>query len=292
MRKLRVLYLFIFLFVFASCGENSETTPNETFFEEEKELQNVAYGDDPQQKYDIYLPKNRSSSKTKVIILIHGGGWVQGDKADMNGVYDYLKFAASEYALVNINYRLATLTRQPFPTQIDDIKAIVEDLKSKNLEYGILNEYAFVGVSAGAHLSMLYGYKYDSDKEVKAVVDVVGPTDFLHSSYTNSSNAETQQIVLAMQLLVGKSIANEPSYFEGISPRYAVTASSPPTIMFYGGVDTLVPFEQGEVLQQTLESFGVTHQYHFYTTAGHDLGDENIVDALTKSINFIQTHLK
>ncbi|WP_291728841.1 alpha/beta hydrolase [Bernardetia sp.] len=292
MKKSYLVYLFIFLFFFVSCKDNSETLDENVVFEEEKELLDVAYGDDAQQKYDIYLPSNRSASKTKVIVLVHGGAWIGGDKADMKGVYDVLKITSSEYALVNINYRLATFNLQPFPMQIYDIKSVVEDLKSKSREYGILNEYAFVGVSAGAHLSMLYSYKDDTEKRVKAVVDVVGPTDFLHSSYTDSPNIETQQAALGLQLVIGKFIENDPNYFESISPRYAVTASSPPTIMFYGGVDVLAPFQQGEVLKQTLDSFGVTNEYYFYPNAEHDLGDENIADALAKSTTFIHTHLK
>ncbi len=295
MKKSYLLYLlaFVFFFSLSSCEDtSSETTADLPVFEEEKELKDISYGTDPLQKYDIYLPKQRSASKTQVVVLIHGGGWIEGDKADMNGIYDYLKLFSPEYAIVNVNYRLANFTRQPFPMQIDDMKSIVADLKNKSQEYGILNEYAFVGVSAGAHLSMLYSYKYDTEKRVKVVVDVVGPTDFLHSSYTNSTNQETQQIAIAMQILTGKSIQNDPVYFEGISPKYAVSAQSPPTIMFYGGVDTLVPFQQGEVLREKLNQSSVTNEYYLYPQDGHGFSDANILDALAKSTVFIRTHLK
>jgi acetyl esterase/lipase len=295
MKKSYLLYLllFVFLFAFSSCEDTTSETPADaTVFENEKELKEVSYGNDPQQKYDIYLPKNRSSAKTKVVVLVHGGAWVEGDKADMKGVYDYLKLFTPEYAIVNINYRLANFTRQPFPMQIEDIKIILDDLKNKSQEYGVLNEYAFVGVSAGAHLSMLYSYKYDTEKRVKVVCDVVGPTDFLHSSYTNSTNSETQQIVLAVQILTGKTIQNDRTYFESISPKYVVSAQSPPTILFYGGVDALVPFQQGEVLKQTLNQFNVTHEYYLYPQDGHGFSQTNILDALAKSTVFIRNHLK
>lgn len=293
MKKLYFLYLLtvVFFFSLSSCEDTASEKEN-TNFEQEKELKDVSYGTDPQQKYDIYLPKNRSSAKTKVVVLVHGGAWVEGDKADMNGVYDYFKLNSSEYALVNINYRLADFTRQPFPMQIDDIKSVVEELKNKSQEYGILNEYAFVGVSAGAHLSMLYSYKYDTENQVKAVCDVVGPTDFLHSSYISSPNPETQQIALAIQLLTGKTIENDATYFENLSPKYAVSAQSPPTILFYGGVDILVPFQQGEVLKEKLDEFDVENEYYLYPQDGHEFSEANILDALAKSTAFIQTHLK
>jgi acetyl esterase/lipase len=289
---LYVLFFIVFL-SFSSCEDStSETLTDTANFEKEKELKEVAYGNDPLQKYDIYLPKNRSASTTKVIVLVHGGAWVEGDKSDMNGIYDYLKLFSPEYAVVNINYRLANFTREPFPMQTDDIKNVIEELKNKSQEYGILNEYAFVGTSAGAHLSMLYSYKYDTESQVKAVCDVVGPTDFLHSSYTDSPNQETQQIALAVQLLTGKTIQNDPTYFEEISPKYAVSAQSPPTIMFYGGIDTLVPFQQGEVLRETLNQFNVTNEYYLYPQDGHGFSEANTLDALAKSTVFIRTYLK
>src|SRR5436190_20202373 len=68
---------------------------------------NVAYGTDAAQKMDIYLPAGRSGSSTKVIILIHGGGWSTGDKADFNSYVDTLKRRLPGYAIFNINYRLA-----------------------------------------------------------------------------------------------------------------------------------------------------------------------------------------
>lgn len=56
-----------------------------------KTMLNEPYGTDPLQKMDIYLPANRSVTSTKVLILIHGGGWTQGDKIDFNVSIDTLK---------------------------------------------------------------------------------------------------------------------------------------------------------------------------------------------------------
>ena len=49
---------------------------------------NVSYGGNAQQKMDVYLPGNRSSTATKVVIMIHGGGWNNGDKSDFNEYVD------------------------------------------------------------------------------------------------------------------------------------------------------------------------------------------------------------
>ncbi len=287
------LFILLAFFSLSSCEDNSENTNDSAIIEQMKELKEVAYGTDSNQKYDIYLPSNRSASKTKVIVLIHGGGWVGGDKADMKIIYDNLKISTPEYAIVNINYRLADLSgKKPFPMQTDDIRSVIEELKNKSNEYGILSEFAFVGASAGAHLSMLYAYKYDTEKRVKVVCDVVGPTDFLDASYTNSPNQETQQVALAMQFLVGKTIQAEPDYFKSISPKYAVTAQTAPTILFYGGVDNLVPEEQGIILKQKLDEANVANELYIYPQDGHGFSEANTLDAILKTIAFIRVHLK
>ncbi len=51
---------------------------------------NVAYGSDPLQKMDYYLPAGRSSSTTKVLVLIHGGAWAAGDKSEFTAYIDSL----------------------------------------------------------------------------------------------------------------------------------------------------------------------------------------------------------
>ena len=83
---------------------------------------NVSYGTNTQQKMDVYLPATRSTAATKVIIMIHGGGWNTGDKADFNEYVDSLKKREPSYAIFNINYRLAN-TPDLFPAQEQDVKA-------------------------------------------------------------------------------------------------------------------------------------------------------------------------
>ena len=80
---------------------------NDTPIEASVQL-NVSYGDDPQQVYDLYLPANRSSSKTKVIVLVHGGGWTEGDKEDMSGFIPFIQNDFPNHAIVNLNYELAS----------------------------------------------------------------------------------------------------------------------------------------------------------------------------------------
>ena len=75
---------------------------------------NVSYGTEALHKMDVYLPAGRSTSTTKVLILIHGGAWNQGDKSEFTSYVDTLKKRLPDYAIFNINYRLATGTSNFF----------------------------------------------------------------------------------------------------------------------------------------------------------------------------------
>src|SRR6185295_7100917 len=60
---------------------------------------NVPYGDHERQVLDFYQAK--SARPTPVLFLIHGGGWVAGDKKGVK-VAPYL---AAGISVVSINYR-------------------------------------------------------------------------------------------------------------------------------------------------------------------------------------------
>jgi acetyl esterase/lipase len=79
-------YAFLFLsLVFLGCQK--ENYPGRPTLQEQTSL-NIAYGSDPVQNMDIYLAAGRSAPSTKVIILIHGGAWSQGDKSDFTSYVD------------------------------------------------------------------------------------------------------------------------------------------------------------------------------------------------------------
>ncbi|WP_119080416.1 alpha/beta hydrolase [Chitinophaga alhagiae] len=66
-------------------------------------LKDMAYGPDARQKMDVYLPSARSAN-TPVVVFLHGGGFVAGDKADLHAQMQ--SFSAKGYAVLNVNYRL------------------------------------------------------------------------------------------------------------------------------------------------------------------------------------------
>jgi len=277
MNKLYIIILFLGLLT--GCSSTDEAVKNAPDTRTELNLTDVAYGTNPQQTMDVYLPANRNDEDTKVVIVIHGGSWIGGKKEDMTEFAVGIKQVFPEYAIVNINYRLATSTSPAFPKQIEDIQQVVRYLKAS--DYNISNQYALLGGSAGAHLAMLYSYKYDTAHEVKAVCDIVGPADFTDQAYV------THQLypLAALALLGTQNIT--PALIESVNPIAHITPQSPPTIMFYGGADQLVPATQGPRLKAALDAAGVYNEYNFYPTGGHaDWDDATFADVYAKLTAF------
>ncbi|MES2487856.1 MAG: alpha/beta hydrolase [Bacteroidota bacterium] len=243
-------------------------------------LNDVAYGADPQQTMDVYLPAGRTNA-TKTVILIHGGAWIAGDKADFADVIPVIQAEFPDYAVININYRLATTTSPAYPKQIDDIELAIEKLK--NGGYTISDDYAMLGASAGAHLAMLYAYRFDTNHEVKAIVDIVGPADFTDPQYLAHP-----LYAFAAQNLIGTSTPTAAQIQE-VSPAAYITTQSAPTIMFYGGEDPLVPATQGPRLRDKLNQFGVYNEFNFYADGGHgDWDDATFAEVYTNLSIFLQ----
>jgi acetyl esterase/lipase len=244
-----------------------------------KSIFNINYGNHAQQVMDIYLPENINSA-TKTFILLHGGGWSGGSKEQLNYVIPMLKSAFPEHAIVNLNYRLATAENPAFPMQIQDIEKALYFLRTA--EYSLPTDYAFIGASAGAHLAMLYSYKYDAEHNVKAIVDIVGPADFTDNYYTSHPYYQ-----FAALYLLG-SAANSPEASLSISPAMFVNSQSAPTIMFYGGKDPMVPASQGERLKAKLDAFKVPNELYVYANSGHvNWSPQVVADFQDKAIRFL-----
>ncbi len=280
----QLFLLLVMIFGVFSCSE--DTTSNDIIIQPlaYSEQFNVAYGEQERQVYDIYLPQNRTVN-TKVLILIHGGGWTTGNKETMNPFKEYLRLQLPDVAVVNINYRLATPDNPPFPMQIDDITAMVNHLKTNSDNYVISEQFGFIGVSAGAQLSMLWSYAFDIENNVNMVGSIVGPTNFTDPAYLESENP------VLLELIDTFGIDTSTTFLESVSPYHQVTTTSAPTILFYGGIDPLVPTSQGVDMEAKLTQFGVDNAFTLYPNDGHGWIGNNLLDTTIKLKAFIELHL-
>jgi acetyl esterase/lipase len=277
---MRLVYLCMSVFAFA-CQKESQ--PANTGLEAQNYF-DVSYGPDAQQKMDVYLPAGRTTTSTKVMVLIHGGAWSSGDKTDFAPFVDTLKRRLPDYAIFNINYRLASGTQNLFPTQENDVKAAVEFVYNKRTEYKISDKFVLLGASAGGHLALLQAYKNNTTVNVKAVVDFFGPTD-MTAMYTSPASPLVPPSAVAS--IVGATPSSNPTLYQQSSPINFIAPQSPPTMILHGGMDPLVSPSQSVTLNDRLQASGVVHQYIFYPTESHGWTGVN----LTNSFNAIAAFL-
>lgn len=266
--------------------------PDATPLAQEKDLpaqqfQNVHYGNDKLQVMDVYLPEGRSVNGTKSLILIHGGGWNSGSKAEFSTYIDSFKTRLPDYAIFNINYRLVN-GGNLFPTQEEDTKAAIDFIADHAEKYGInKNTLVLLGVSAGAHLALLQAYKYASP-QVQAVIDYFGPTDLV-SMYSHPWHP---LVPLALQMITGTTPMQNPDLFTSSSPIEFVSSQSPPTLILHGGKDEVVDVSQSEALAQKLNAAGVPHRLTVYPAERHGRWyGKSLTDSFDQIESFLKEHV-
>ena len=273
----QVFSLFFVALFFVSCKKQEANQ------ESYQTLYAVSYGSDTAQRMDVYLPPDRNTTNTKILILIHGGAWTSGDKTDFDSYIPDFKQRLPNYVIANINYRLAYApANNLFPTQENDVKAAFNFILTKADEYHFNKEkLAVLGASAGAHLALLQCYKNSSPK-VKALVDMFGPTDMV--ALYNSSDQFSR---LAIQSLLSGTPTTNPAIYQSSSPINFVSAQSPPTLILHGGVDPLVPIAQSIALKNKLQSISVPVQMVTYPNEGHGWTGASLTDTYNQIVNFL-----
>jgi dipeptidyl aminopeptidase/acylaminoacyl peptidase len=257
--KNKVIGCLLLLLTIASACKKEETVES---LPAEK-IADLAYGTSLRNTMDVYLPQGRSA-RTKVVVLVHGGFWTGGDKADL-AVYAQ-KLAEMGYAVANINYRLASgSAKVGLDEQLNDIEIALKFVQSKASEWEISPKgAALAGASAGAHLSMLYTYAYNADNYIKTVISLAGPANLTDS---RNVNPMVQAVVYG---LIGKDLELNSQAYLSASPLYQVKPGSKPTLIFHGKQDVVVPVQQSVDLKSKFDQYLIKSKLVLYDT-GHEV---------------------
>jgi acetyl esterase/lipase len=226
----------------------------------ERKWIDVAYASQsPAQKLDIYLP-DKGDGPFPVIVSIHGGAWMFGDKGDIMNLH-FLEGLKRGFAVVCINYRLSDEAK--FPKQIYDCKAAVRFLRANAETYRLdVERVAAWGASAGAHLAALLGTSRKVRKledftlgnpeyssAVHAVVDWYGPTESflkMDEQLIASGMGEPDHSAADSpeSKLLGRPITEVPDLVRFASPMTYIKANMPPFLIQHGLKDEIVPVQQ------------------------------------------------
>lgn len=274
----KCLFLLFLVLIIVGCKKKVINIGENISFNIEKD---ISYGNDSEQKLDLYIPKNKDSVKG-IFVMIHGGGWKAGDKSNLTLFTLSMMEKFPDYGFANINYRLASNSQFGIPNQTDDINKVIRYLKS---QFTNNSQFILLGNSAGAHLSMLYAYKFDHDKSIKAVVNIVGPADLSDEAFKSYSD----YAFVEKRLVDASQIPDNTTADKFASPVYWIKNNSAPTVSFYGINDLVIPFSQKEILDSALSKNNVYNE-SFEFSGGHlDWSHEQHQDTIVENIkHFIE----
>ncbi len=226
-----------------------------------RKIYNLKYGEDKRNTMDVFLPE-KYSSETPIVMLIHGGAWVFGNKGHVRSIQNFLM--ENNIPTVNINYRLVD-KNTTYKTLLDDISKAFETFHSKQKEWNLNREkLILLGESAGGHLALLYGYQ--NPNKVEKIISLSGPTDFYSEKYLNSKYYKNSY--KTFQKVVGEKYdGSDLEAFKKSSPIYV--AANVPTLHFQGTNDFLVNKEQGLALDSVLTEKKIPHQFVYMQNTGH-----------------------
>jgi acetyl esterase/lipase len=236
-----------------------------------KEFANIDYvgRKNPRQTLDLCVPEVKQKKGAKpipLIVYIHGGGWIAGDKKEGAGLIQMFARTGT-YAAATINYRLTTETM--WPAQIHDCKAAIRYLRANAKTYGYdPDRIAVMGASAGGHLAAMLGNTEKNERmngelgeypktstRVSCVVDLFGPSDLISIVKVSGQIDRLRRLYPRSKVLQeGVDQLNELAL--DASPVNWVKKGAPPILIAHGTADKVVPYSQSEILLKSYQDCG------------------------------------
>ena len=236
------------------------------------------------QSYDLVLPR-KAKGNMGLVLCIHGGGWVEGSKDEYTRSMPKVSVEHG-LACACMNYRYVS-NEVDFEAILDDISAALSEIKKQAWKHGInINKVLLTGISAGAHLSLLYAYTRKETAPVKpvCVVELCGPTNLEDPFYFADENSVNRAVGVGyfrdiLSKGTGYSIdvnninTAKPALAKG-SPINYVNGKTVPTVFGHGEHDEIVPYQNAVELDKKLSAYGIEHTFLTFPSSGHGCEDQ------------------
>ena len=260
----------------SSSSSSTSSLPQTSDINESIFLNQVAYGLDPRQTLEIEYRPNDANPKP-MVLFIHGGSWISGDKNMMRRYQQQVVSAG--YGYVSMNYRFI-MTGATYLDMLDDIQLVIQFLKDFASDLNVdPTRMAMVGESAGAHLAMLYAYRNVSPIPIEFAMALVPPVDFTDPGYLSFGDP-TVQLFLANGLMATSLIGPEdlvangyPDAWMDASPIHHLSTAIP-TLIGYAGLDELIPLSNMEGFLMAATAINAPIEAIFFPNSGHSLSND------------------
>lgn len=246
------------------------------------------------EKADLYFPKVMpAGAKLPVVIVIHGGGFNDGDKARQREISICSDLVRGGYAAMSINYRLwnKDVKNPTWPQSLYDAKTAVRWIRKNAATYGIDPDHiAALGGSAGGNLASMLALTGPADgldpkeplsdipAKISCAIDLYGAVDL--PNYHDMK-------------MFGKTRAEDPAVYTKASPIDYADKSDPPMLIIHGTADEVVNHNQSVTLAAKLKDAGVEHEFITIPDAPHSFDlQPSQRDLRPVVLGFLNKHLK
>jgi len=249
------------------------------------DMLNLPYGVEKQQTLDLFLPETYNK-ETSVLIMLHGGAWSIGGKEYTDKTSKDLRERGFIVANVDYRYVSESVNYKDLLKDIDDAFNYVSDYgKKMNFSTG---GYHLAGISAGAHLALLYGYT--TTRNVKSVSALCAPSKFDDSkTFAHIQKLGLVKIISQLADANYTAATANTTEFAAISPFTMI--KSLPTLLVHGTKDDLVDYQQSVNLYNQLQKKKVKSRLITMEGKGHDVGmnqpdsEQKVLTEITNWIN-------
>ncbi|MBE5923936.1 MAG: alpha/beta hydrolase [Lachnospiraceae bacterium] len=207
---------------------------------------------------DVYRPKSAGDAKLPVIVSVHGGGWVYGDK----DVYQYycMDLCRRGFAVVNFSYRLAP--EHKHPAQVEDTVLAFKWVKENAFKYGFDLEHLYaVGDSAGANILSLYCIMCNKENNLPLPKAVA-----LNCGVYNVNEVKREMRGFMSELMPNMGTTEELAMLDIISQ---INEQFPPVFLMTCYGDFLK--SQAPLLEERLKQLGIPYVSRVYGSEEHPL---------------------
>lgn len=203
----------------------------------------------------IHYPE-KVKKRHAAIIFFHGGGWNSGTAEQFLPQSEYL--ASQGMIAISASYRLKNIHGTTPKEALEDAKSAIRFLRLNAKELHILpDKIAAGGGSAGGHLAAA----------AFTSTDINDPKDALKVS------PKPNCLVLFNPVIdngpEGYGYERIKAWFPDISPMHGITKKFPPTVLFLGTKDALIPVSTGEIFRDKIKEAGGQCTLFLYDGAGH-----------------------
>lgn len=190
-----------------------------------RQIPDIAYGTDPRQRMDAYLPL-QPAANAPVIVMVHGGAWMVGNKAMANVTDNKVAWWVKQkgYVLVSVGYRLSPQV-DPL-VQVRDVASALAKTQAMAASWGgDPAKVILMGHSAGAHLVALLGAS-------PALARESGARPWLGTVALDSAALDLERIMKARHMrFYDRVFGADPAYWRTVSPTGVLAADATPMLL-------------------------------------------------------------